>query len=235
MQFVSTLIGNYKSECQRRLLKGYKFQWTNHERQLNGYVALLFQTSTDLQDKQQKTFDLSLLVDKPLELKICPLIPHELNKRLEKILVNRIDEILVGYKETLDYDWATDQREFSIQQVHANLAKNQFCRKKAIIHTIRISPNSSLLVEPPIAQSTLTLTQHLYNYLAKLANLPHPKSDRDSSDSDGNGATRTFLLILVESNTQMTIESYEKIEKGSQLQFEFVGKWSNYQALFEMR
>ena len=69
---------------------------------------------------------------------------------MEKILVNRIDEVLVGYKETLDYDWPTgDQREFSIQQVYPKLAKNQFCRSEAAEHTIRISPNFQLLVEPP--------------------------------------------------------------------------------------
>ena len=172
MQFLSTLIDHYKSECQRRLLEGHKFQWVNHERQLNGYVAVLSQASIDLQDKQQKAYDLTLLVDKTLdELQICPLVPdelvkkvrllqdiihqlddgnfygvtnwaNELNKRLEKILLNRVDEVLVGYKETLDYDWLIDDaRECNIQQVYPKLAKNQFCRTEAIKHTIRISPN----------------------------------------------------------------------------------------------
>ena len=39
MQFLSTLIDHDKSECQRRLLKRHKFQWANHERQLNGFVV----------------------------------------------------------------------------------------------------------------------------------------------------------------------------------------------------
>ena len=54
--FLTTLIDHYKSECQRRLLESHKFQWGNHERQLNGYVVLLSQA-----------FDSTLLVDKTLK------------------------------------------------------------------------------------------------------------------------------------------------------------------------
>ena len=237
MQFLSTLIDRYKSECQRGLLESHKFPWANHKRQSNGYVALLSQTSIELQDKQQKAYDLTLLVDKALnELKLCPLISHELNKRLEKILINRIDEILVGYKETLDNYWPTgDRREFRIQQVHAKFQKNHFCYSEAIIHTIRISPNSPLLVGPPIAQATLTLAQHSHDYLVMLATLPRPTRDRDSSGSDENDAIRTFKSILVEINTDMIIERSEKIEKGANCSGEFVEKWSNYQALWDTR
>ena len=52
MQFLSTLIDHYKSDCQQRLLEGHRFQWANHETQLNGYVAVLSQAAIDLQDKQ---------------------------------------------------------------------------------------------------------------------------------------------------------------------------------------
>ena len=78
MQFLSTLIDHCKSEC-------HKFQWANHERQLNGYVALLSQTSIDL----------PLLVDKTLdELKMRPLIPHELvNKvRLLRDIIHQLGD-----------------------------------------------------------------------------------------------------------------------------------------------
>ena len=88
---------HYKSECQRGLLEGYKFQCANHGRHLNGYVALLSQTSNALQDKQQKAFDLTLLVDKTLEeLKICPLIPYELaNKvRLWQDIIHQLDNVI---------------------------------------------------------------------------------------------------------------------------------------------
>ena len=62
MQFLSTLTYYYayKSGWQQRLLEDHKFQWVNHEWQSNDYVAILSQAVFDLQDKQRKTFELTL-------------------------------------------------------------------------------------------------------------------------------------------------------------------------------
>ena len=54
-------------------------------------------------------------------------LASESNSRLEKILVNRIDEVLVAYTKTLILGY-----EFSIQSVHPKLKKNQFCHNEGI-------------------------------------------------------------------------------------------------------
>lgn len=113
-------------------------KWVNHEKQLNAFVSTLSKSTIVLQEKTQKAHLLSSTVDKILRnLKKCPLIkkiftnkilqlqkivdqlddggfhnvPYWSNmlcKKLDVILLSRVDEVLEDWLLRLDEDWSQD-------------------------------------------------------------------------------------------------------------------------------
>jgi len=251
-----TLVDYYKYECQKKLSEGHRNQWVNHERQLNAYVSSLSKSTIDLQDKYQKAYDFTVECDKILDsLQACPLTIEELNNKiaslqtiihslddgifnavnhwcnvlnskLEKILLSRIDEVLDGWRSTLNFDWPIGD----VSELDPKVKDNPFRRKEAIKHTIRISPNQVLEVQPSIADARMQLGQDLQVLLSMIVDLNRPKSDNDATTPK-----TTFRSILNNINTDKIIDCYKKIEEITNRASSYAKEWLAYQALWDMK
>eukprot|EP01083_Nonionella_stella_P096780 272139_1 len=265
---LTTLVDQYKFQCQQQILDGAKNRWQNHEKQLNKYVSSLSKATISLQDKTQKAYDLSYDCDKILqELLICPLIRQNmtekieklqkivnklddggfygvpywtsiLNKKLERILLLRVDEILDGWVLTLDEDWDILKTRIKNETEDGGLdetdADNIFIRKEAIKHIIKIN-NNVLQVQPSISDAKMLLGQDLQSLLSMVVEQPRPKSDLARQlDDDEDERNNTFRSILDKINTDKIINCYRKIQEITRAAGDYAHTWLSYQALYDM-
>merc|ERR1712129_20865 len=134
-----------------------------------------------------------------------------LNEKLEKILLKRVDEILDGWKKTLDEDWDITKNQRDADDEDEDDEDALFRRKSPIKHTIKIN-NNLLLVQPSISDAKMLLGQDLQSLLSMIVSQPRPKSDsaRDNGDADEDNdddedGKNTFKSILNDINMEKMI------------------------------
>ncbi|ETO06024.1 hypothetical protein RFI_31372, partial [Reticulomyxa filosa] len=201
------LVDEHKKLCQRQIVKGIDRRLIL----LNEYVDTLAKYAIDLQDRTQKAFELTEQADQILlELEKCILILIELTKRIEllqtivpqldynsffgvidwtenlnikmeSILLKRIEEVIDGWRMTLDINWTLNSSTNDIKELKK---ENPFWRNAAIIHNIKMTPNQQIEIEPPMSEAKMLLGQDLQTWLAMIVSLKHPRSDSDQSEEE---------------------------------------------------
>ncbi|ETO01765.1 hypothetical protein RFI_35674, partial [Reticulomyxa filosa] len=132
------------------------------DRLLNEYVDTLVKYAIDL----QKAFELTEQADQILlELEKCfsGVIDwtENLNIKIESILLKRVEEVIDGWRMTLNTNWPLNSSANDIEE-------NPFWRNSAIIHNIKMTPNQKIEIEPPMPEAKMVLGQDLQTWIAMI-------------------------------------------------------------------
>ncbi|GJE97982.1 Dynein heavy chain N-terminala domain-containing protein [Phanerochaete sordida] len=171
----------------------------------------------------------------------------ELDQKIESILIQRLAQIIQVFCTEFDRTEDVDGRRELLQREPANKRRTDKRQKeekfleghmtlKPIVHEIRIQ-NQVIFLDPPIEYARKTWIQQLHDWLGVVCRLRRIQSSRYEIglQMQGNIAAETTYTSLLTRFPDNTLERpFSLIETKVQQLKEYVGKWFQFQSLWDL-